>query len=262
MVRVGDRKRVGWRVVEKDFVWLRAVCRWATDFRDDNDVLLLDQDPTKGLEIPSEKNPARPVATHDRVDAIRAVYHEPRMMRGGAAVETYLPELFEIIVGTGRRVGAVCALRFEDLDLKRTESAPWGAITWPEDTDKMEKEWRCPISGRVRDAVEAAIRKRRRVGNGPLFPDPKNPELSIGYNHARTWLQSAERKAGLEPQKGSSWHAYRRLWASCRKDLPDVDVAQAGGWASLEALKKAYQRPDDATMLKVVTHETELREVR
>ncbi len=57
-------------------------------------------------------------------------------------------------------------------------------------------------------------------------------------------------------------HAFRRLWASARKDLPDVDVAQAGGWSSLEALKQAYQQPDDATMLRVVTHQAELREVR
>jgi hypothetical protein len=41
-----------------------------------------------------------------------------------------------------------------------------------------------------------------------------------------------------------------------------VDVAQAGGWSSLDALKLAYQQPDDATMLRVVEHVTERREVR
>jgi len=84
----------------------------------------------------------------------------------------------------------------------------------------------------------------------------------VAYYDAATWLRSAENKAGLEPQQGSLWHAYRRLWASSRKSLPDVDVAQAGGWDSLEALRKAYQCADDETMLRVVTHETELREVR
>ena len=39
-------------------------------------------------------------------------------------------------------------------------------------------------------------------------------------------------------------------------------MAQAGGWSSLEALKLAYQRPDDATLLAVVQHSTELREVK
>ncbi|MCK5412147.1 MAG: hypothetical protein KAJ67_08630, partial [Gemmatimonadetes bacterium] len=74
--------------------------------------------------------------------------------------------------------------------------------------------------------------------------------------------RAAEKLAGLEPQRGTLWHAYRRLWASARKDLPDVDVAQAGGWSSLEALKLSYQQPDDATMLRVVTHQAELREIR
>jgi hypothetical protein len=41
-----------------------------------------------------------------------------------------------------------------------------------------------------------------------------------------------------------------------------LDVAQAVDWSSLEALKQAYQQPDDATMLKVVTHGVELREVK
>ena len=184
---------------------------------------------------------------------------------GGTLVESYLPEVFEIALGTGRRISAVCSLRIEDLDLERTERTPWGTIVWPEDTDKMGKCWRCPISGPVRDAIEAAQAKRARlgrVGEGPLFPSPKNLDKPVVNYDVSTWLRSAEKGAGLEPQQGSLWHAYRRLWASSRKSLPDVDVAQAGGWDSLEALRKAYQCPDDETMLRVVTHETELREVR
>lgn len=76
------------------------------------------------------------------------------------------------------------------------------------------------------------------------------------------WLTEAEEKADLEPHYGSAWHAYRRLWASARKELPDVDVAQTGGWKSREALQRAYQRPDDETMLRVVEHDAEVREVR
>lgn len=265
--QVASKKRrpVRDRVVEKDCAWLRAVCRWAMTFRDENEAFLLDEDPTRGLKVPKEKNPARPVATHERADAIRGVYRDVKMQVGGKLIESYLPELFEVVIGTGRRVSAVCQLKVEDLDLEATEAAPWGAIVWPKDTDKMKKRWRCPISSTVRKALEAANVKRARrgrVGSGPLFPNPQNPEESITYYDAATWLRSAEEKAGLEPQEGSLWHAYRRLWASSRKDLPDVDVAQAGGWSSLEALKLAYQRPDDETMLRVVTHEAELREVR
>lgn len=263
----GERTPVGPRTVAIDLGWLRTVCKWATDFRDRQGALLLERDPTRGREIPKEKNPTRPVATTDRVEAVREVYRdvEMRLERGGKRerVESYLPEIFEIVVGTGRRISAVCSLRFEDLDLDRTPKAPHGAIVWPADTDKMEKEWRCPVSARVREALDAALRKRRRVGPGPLFPRPSNPDEPLRYDEARAWLQEAEDMAeGVEALEGGCWHPYRRLWATSRKDLPDVDVAKAGGWASLQALQDAYQHPDDETMLKVVEHEAEVREVR
>ena len=171
------------RVVEKDLLFLRTVVAWACEWRDADDRFLMEGDPTRGLDVPHEKNPSRYVATHDRVDAIRNVYRNVTMwvMRGGKRreVESYLPEVFEIVVGTGRRIGAVVRLRIEDLDLTETEAAPWGAIVWPEDTDKMEKRWRCPVSPRVREALEGAIRKRQRrdqVGGGYLFPGPFDPE--------------------------------------------------------------------------------------
>lgn len=264
--REEDHRPVGARTVEKDLRFLRSVCRWALDFRDEHGRMLLARDPTRGLEIPRERNPKRPIATHDRVDAIREHYRTPtmRLERGGRRekVESYLPELFEVVVGTGRRISAVCSLRFEDLDLDRTAETPHGAIVWPADTDKMGKRWRCPISARVREALDAAIRKRRRVGPGPLFPSPGNPDEPVRYEEASAWLREAENLAGLEPLDGGLWHPFRRLWATSRKDLPDVDVAKAGGWASLQALQQAYQQPDDATMLRVVEHAAELRRVK
>jgi hypothetical protein len=84
----------------------------------------------------------------------------------------------------------------------------------------------------------------------------------VRYEQASRWLRRAEDLAGLERLEATLWHAYRRLWATARKGLPDVDVAQAGGWSSLDALKVAYQRPDSETVLRVVTHASELREVR
>ncbi|MEE8446927.1 MAG: hypothetical protein V3S52_04680, partial [Gemmatimonadota bacterium] len=79
---------------------------------------------------------------------------------------------------------------------------------------------------------------------------------------ADKWLRKAEAAAGLEPQKGSLWHAFRRGWVTARKHMPDVDVAEAGGWKSLKALRTAYQQPDEATMLDVVLGGGELRERR
>ena len=79
---------------------------------------------------------------------------------------------------------------------------------------------------------------------------------------ADAWLRKAERLAGLEPQKGSLWHAYRRKWATERKHLPDVDVATAGGWKTVRTLREAYQHADDETMLRVVLEAGELREAK
>lgn len=260
-----QRRKVGNRSVQKDLVFLRAVIHWALGFRDDG-YRLLTTDPTIGFKMPRERNPKRPVATHDRVDAIREHYRKPtmRLERAGKRehVESYLPEIFEIVVGTGRRISAVCSLRVEDIELDSTDHTPWGSIVWPSDTDKMGREWKCPISQRAREAIDQAQRKRKAVGPGWLFPRPGDSSKPTRYEEASVWLREAERLAELEPHDGSLWHAYRRLWASCRKDLPDVDVAQAGGWSSLEALKQAYQQPDNATLLRVVTHETELRQVR
>lgn len=79
---------------------------------------------------------------------------------------------------------------------------------------------------------------------------------------AHDWLSEAEKAAGLERQKGSLWHAYRRKWATERKHLPDVDVAMAGGWKSTDALRQSYQLADDVTMLQVVLGAGELREAK
>lgn len=266
-----DRRQIKHRTIERDLKFLRAVCRWATRYRDASGRFLLEEDPSVGFDLPKERNPRRPVATHDRVDAIRAVYDEIQMHLGWEGppearrrvmAETYLPQIFELVVGTGRRIGAVLSLRVEDLELERSPAAPHGAIRWPEDTDKQGKAWRAPITSSVRAAIDTALLKRRRVGHGPLFPAPKNPDKPVRYELASKWLRKAEKAAELDPQPGTLWHAYRRLWVTVRKDLPDVDVAQAGGWSSLAALKQAYQQPDERTLLRVVEHSEQLREVR
>ena len=44
-----------------------------------------------------------------------------------------------------------------------------------------------------------------------------------------------------------------------RKHLPDVDVAAAGRWKTVQTPKEAYQRADDETILRVVMEPGELR---
>lgn len=66
--------------------------------------------------------------------------------------------------------------------------------------------------------------------------------------------------AGVEPQEGTLWHAYRRMWVTERKDLPAKDVAEAGGWADAQMVERVYTQADEDTTLSVVMHEGRVRE--
>ena len=175
------------------------------------------------------------------------------------AQRSYLSELLDIVNGTGRRISAVCQLRLADL---RLSEGPYGAIRWPADTDKQGRETVIPLSPQVRNAVDRRLGGCLGIGPAPLFPSPKDPSSPISRHLADKWLRERERLAGLEPQEGSLWHAYRRKWATERKHLPDADVAAAGGWKNTVSLKTAYQQADSETILKVVLEAWELRDAR
>jgi hypothetical protein len=72
------------------------------------------------------------------------------------------------------------------------------------------------------------------------------------------YLRQAEAAAGVEKLEGGLWHAYRRKWATERKELPLKDVAAAGGWKDVTTWLTCYQHADEATMLKVMASPTKL----
>jgi hypothetical protein len=258
------RQTVRTRTVEYDLVWLSLVFNWASKWRLPSGRYLMRENPVRGFDFPKERNPLRPVASQDRFEAVRAVSDrvlmENRVEGKRESQRSYVSELLDIANGTGRRIRAICQLRYSDLLLSRTPTAPHGAIRWPAETDKRGRETVAPLSPAVRAAIDRIMTDRAGIGPLPLFPAPTGKETPISRHLADAWLREAEELAGLPTQKGSLWHAYRRKWATERKHLPDVDVAAAGGWASLEALKKSYQHADEATMLKVVMGAGELRE--
>ena len=139
---------------------------------------------------------------------------------------------------------------------------PYGSIRWPADTDKEGRESCVPINPSVRQALDRVLIDRPGIGSAPLFPKPTDRALPLTTYLASKWLIGGEKLAGLDTQKGSLWHAYRRKWVTERKHLPDVDVAAAGGWKDTQSLKSAYQQADTETMLRVVLEAGELREVR
>jgi integrase len=257
------RRQVRDRAVANDLDWLKWVLNWATKWQDDDGRYLMRENPARGYPIARERNPRRPVATQDRYEAIRKVSDQVSMeLRRGVQrlqVRSYLTELLDLVNGTGRRISAILQLRYEDL---RLELAPHGGIRWPADTDKMGKEWVTPIGAPVRAAIDRIRAVRPGVGRAYLFLSPFNPQRPISRDLASAWLEQAEQLAKVAKHEGSLWHAYRRKWASQRKHLPDRDVAAAGGWSDLTSLKTAYQQVDHATLVRVVTEPTELREAK
>lgn len=165
-------------------------------------------------------------------------------------------------------MSAICALRASDLDLNKSKNAPHGRIYKAPEFDKEERGGWVPMSASVRAAVDRIREVNPAIGPRPLFPAPRatqdgeHGEMPKAWtrHHARKLLERAEKRAKLDPVKGSDFHCYRRKWAVERKHLPDTDVAAAGAWADVRALKLSYQAADERTMLTVVSEPTKLRE--
>lgn len=256
------RQKVRNRSVESDLKWLKWVLNWGMDWQQGG-TYLLRENCVRGFPIPTEKNPRRPVATQDRYEAVRAVSDQVTMeVRWQGKTEmrrSYLSEILDVAFGTGRRLSAVLGLRCDDL---LPGEGPFGSIRWRADTDKTGRESIVPIGPDVRAAIDRRFADRLVIGGALLFPSPADLETPVHRYLADKWLRKAERLAGLKPQEGSLWHAYRRAWATARKHLPAIDVARAGGWSGVETLQSVYQQADTDTMLRVVLEPAQIREVR
>jgi len=155
---------------------------------------------------------------------------------------------------TGRRLGSIRQLRWEDIDFQRAN------IRWRAEADKKRKEWVVPIPpGLLRELK----RFRRKLGAivGWLFAAERNPDQPMDRHLFDKWLSVAESAAKLPKLEGGLWHPYRRKWATERKGHSLKDVAAAGGWLDTETLLKCYQQPDNETLLAVMSEERKLREV-
>jgi integrase len=255
------RRPVRTRTVQSDLQWLRWVLGWATTWQDVEGKYLLAQNPVRGFPMPSEKNPRRPLATTDRLEKVLEAAEQLVMeLRWGGKARrqrAYLADILTIAAGTGRRVSAILALRFEDV---LWEAKPHGALRWRAENDKMGRESTAPVTPAVRAALERIKTERPGLGGALLFPSPTNPAQPVSYERVRHWLIKAEQAAKVPKQAGGLFHPYRRAWATARKGMSIKDVAAAGGWKSEAVLLRHYQQPDDETMLAVVLGGAELRE--
>jgi integrase len=251
--RVDDARRrrpVGARSIANDLFQLFKAIRWGMETyrRNGERELWVERRPLiLTYRPPTNPNPRRPVATQERYDATMAV---------ASQVASALPCVLALARHTGRRIGAICALRLRDLRLAPTDVAPWGAIVWPADTDKRGREWEAPLNRPARDALDAWL-AHDDAGDDHLFPHPDDNARPIDKDVASGWLRRAESLARLPKLDRGVWHPYRRLWASERRHLSPIDVAAAGGWGDTRTLERTYQHADARGVLRTALNDHE-----
>ena len=249
-----------------EFRWCHSAFAWGCGFTKPNGDKLLSSNPLAGEEWPTEKNPRRPIASHERYTATMS--HVDDVDDAGR-----LRCILSLARFTGRREAAICklwasdvllsadrirsALAAEGMDERRAEHMPHGAVRWRAETDKQGLLFVTPISADTRAELDHYLRGSPRVGDVPLFPAPRDPSKPIRRETAAKWLLRAERLAGQPKVKGGVFHPYRRLFASERRGLPDVDVAAAAGWKDPATMKKSYQQADAAGVLSAVLGRSE-----
>lgn len=241
------KKKVRANTVRADLVALCTMLNWATIECIGPGRFLLDRNRLRGVKLPKEKNPKRPIATQERYEATR---DQLIQMANAATTDaerircTKIELALVLAYWTGRRIGSIRQLRWDDIDLEH-ETIRFRAVA-----DKKGVEWIVPMS----DALVGELHGfRRRLGaiGGLVFAAEKNPERPMDRYLFRKWLTRAEKAAGLPKLDGGLWHAYRRFWATRLKRHPLPDVAFAGGWRDFGTLLECYQQHDMETLKAV-----------
>lgn len=230
------------RTVELDLILLMSALNWGTRERNSTGRRLLRENPLRGIKLPKEKNPRRPVLRHD---------HYLKLVAVAGRTDPLLKLALVVAEGTGRRISGWRNLRWDDVDFKA------GTIRWRAEYDKKGYEDVVPMSKGVQDALRKARKAQRAIGSAPVFPAPKDPGRPCDRHLLDNWLRRAFTAAKVIPERGGLWHSLRRKWATERKGYPVKDVAAAGGWRDEATMLTSYQQVDAETVRKVVLYPTQ-----
>jgi len=223
----GNRQPAGDRTIQCDLKFLLAVLNWAARSRDEEGRLLLESNPLRGLKAPSEKNPLRVILTQAEYEALLRVADE---------VDWRFRVALVLAHETGHRIGAICQLRWSDIDLDTN------SIRWRGEHEKTGYEHQTPITSMAQAVLVEARRLNPGIGDVPVMPAPKDPSACMTRWLASGWWKRAEGLARLEPKRGRGWHSLRRKFASDLMDLPLKVLCELGGWKTAQTVLQCYQR--------------------
>jgi len=225
-------KPVGPRTIARDLKLLLAVLNWATLSSDGRGGVLLDRNPLRGLPIPSEKNPNRPVLRSGEFT---------ELLKASEEVHPMLRTLLIMANETGHRIGAIRRLRWSDLDFEAE------VVLWRAENDKIGHEHVTPLT----QVATAALKEHRTttcVGGVFVFPAPRGVGKPISRHLVRDWWERAEALAGLERIDGRGWHSLRRKFATDLMAMPLKVLGQLGGWKGTDTIVECYQHADQSLL--------------
>ena len=224
-------RRVGANTIHRDLGMFKAALNWACQKYEGGHPLLTRHALEKG-RIPAEKDPKRPVLDAESIRALLAV---------APTAHPLLRPMILLAWRTGRRLSAILALRWDDLDFEE------GTIRWRAEHDKIRQTWVVPARRDLLKELRRFRADRPGIGSVLLFPHPQRRRHRGGpvtRHLAAYWLKEAFERGRIAKAKGGLWHMFRRAWATERKDLPLKDLAAAGGWRDTSTLLR-YQQPDE-----------------
>jgi integrase len=230
-VKVRDRS------IEADLVALHTMLNFGARERDCRGRRLIAENPLRGVAIPKEKNPKRPVVLDDEYEKLVAVSPE---------IHSLLEVALVIAEGTGRRLSAFRQLRWQDVDFESK------SILWAAETDKKGYRQAADMTEEVRAALLKARSERPAIGAAWVFPSPKDPKKPCSRHLLDDWLRRAYAAAKITPPDQGMWHPFRRRWATRRKGHSATDIAAAGGWRDVQTLYTSYLQADADSIRNVV----------
>ena len=162
-------KRVGDRSVHGDFVLLRTMLGWACRVTLPDNQRWLDRDPLDRVTVRQEKNPKRPIAAWSRFVRTRAALRQ--LAANAPDISTahrWIKVEFALVLAeaTGRRIGSIRALCWEDFDLDAQQ------VTWRAEYDKRGVEWIVPMPDRL---FEEITQFRKALGG---LSEPRSSPVS------------------------------------------------------------------------------------
>jgi len=244
------------RTIQGEIKLLRQMIHWAINERLPDGSWLLESNPLRGVKVPKEEDPRRPVATYDRFLKLREAAQDlaatAPQQRGCERWKRWEMALV-LAEATGARIGAISGLRWSDIRFDPPE------IKFRAEFDKRGRDRVVPIPEALAEELRGFKVKFAVVGEGWLFPcvnkDDHWPREVFGELFSRV-----ERHAGLPHLKGGQFHPFRRKWATERKNMSLVDVMAAGGWKDAQTLHSCYQLATPDGMLEVMSTPVKLRD--